>query len=192
MKRALRAIESPAYAKASSKPKSNLPKVTTETPSAEVFKLLPLSLLALRVTKIADTPAPASSGGGKPKKRQKGLWTVRIEQQQDISPDLHYAFLAEAPSWKTQLYAVGALLAVFAVILFPLWPLKMRVGVWYVSMGMLGLIAAFFAMAIVRLILFVLTVFTVPPGLWIFPNLFEDVGFFDSFRPGWGWHEVSS
>ena len=56
---------------------------------------------------------------------------------------------------------------------------------------MLGLIAAFFAMALVRLIVFVATVFTIPPGLWIFPNLFEDVGFFDSFRPGWGWHEVS-
>lgn len=116
---------------------------------------------------------------------------MRIEQQQEIRPDLHYVFLADTPSWKTQLYAVGALIAVFAIILFPLWPLKMRVGVWYLSMGMLGLIALFFAMALVRLILFMATVFTVPPGLWLYPNLFEDVGFFDSFRPLWGWHEVS-
>lgn len=36
-----------------------------------------------------------------------------------------------------------------------------------------------------------MTVFTVPPGLWLYPNLFEDVGFFDSFRPVWGWQEVS-
>ncbi|KAF9326081.1 Translocation protein S62 [Podila minutissima] len=28
-----------------------------------------------------------------------------------------------------------------------------------------------------------------PPGIWIFPNLFEDVGFVDSFIPLWGWHE---
>lgn len=34
--------------------------------------------------------------------------------------------------------------------------------------------------------------FTVPPGLWLYPNLFEDVGFFDSFRPVWGWQEVSA
>ena len=55
-------------------------------------------------------------------------------------------------------------------------------------MGLLGL---FFAMAIFRLILFCITIFAVPPGLWLFPNLFEDVGFVDSFKPLWGWQEVS-
>lgn len=77
------------------------------------------------------------------------------------------------------------------VVMFPLWPFKLRIGVWYLSMGFLGLIGLFFAMAIFRLILFCVTVFTVPPGLWLYPNLFEDVGFFDSFRPVWGWQEVS-
>jgi hypothetical protein len=56
---------------------------------------------------------------------------------------------------------------------------------------MLGLIGLFFVMAIFRLILFGITMFAVPPGLWLYPNLFEDVGFFDSFRPLWGWQEVS-
>lgn len=90
-----------------------------------------------------------------------------------------------------KLYAIGALLVVVAVVLFPLWPLVLRQGVWYLSMGMLGLIGLFFGMAIVRLILFILTMFATPPGLWLYPNLFEDVGFFDSFRPVWAWHEVS-
>ena len=45
-------------------------------------------------------------------------------------------------------------------------------------------------MAIVRLIIFMITIFAVPPGLWLYPNLFEDVGFFDSFRPVWAWQEV--
>jgi Translocation protein Sec62 len=75
-------------------------------------------------------------------------------------------------------------------VCFPLWPVTLRIGVWYLSMAMLGLIGLFFVMAIFRLILFCVTVFTVPPGLWLYPNLFEDVGFFDSFRPGWGWQEV--
>jgi translocation protein SEC62 len=56
-------------------------------------------------------------------------------------------------------------------------------------MGMLGLLGLFFAMAIFRLILFVVTMFAAPPGLWLYPNLFEDVGFFDSFKPVWAWHE---
>ena len=78
-----------------------------------------------------------------------------------------------------------------AVVMFPLWPVTLRIGVWYLSMGFLGLLGLFFAMAIFRLILFGVTVFAVPPGLWLYPNLFEDVGFFDSFRPVWGWQEVS-
>ena len=117
----------------------------------------------------------------------KGLWTVKVAPQQDFEPDMHYAWLYEESSWKTKVYAGIALIAVFAIVLFPLWPLFMRQGVWYLSVGALGLLGLFFAMAIFRLILFSLTVFTIPPGLWIYPNLFEDVGFFDSFRPLYGW-----
>jgi translocation protein SEC62 len=103
---------------------------------------------------------------------------------------MHYVFLYEGSQWKQKAMAVGVVLAIFAVVLFPLWPIVLRQGVWYLSVGMMGLLAAFFAMAIFRLILFCVTVFVVPPGLWLFPNLFEDVGFFDSFKPLWGWQEV--
>ena len=57
-------------------------------------------------------------------------------------------------------------------------------------MGALGLLGLFFLMAIFRLILFCITYFALSPGLWLYPNLFEDVGFFDSFRPVWAWHKV--
>jgi translocation protein SEC62 len=165
--------------------------VKPDFPPSEVLKLLPLSLLALRVSKIDEHAGHDHAPPPKSKKRVKGLWTVKIEQQQDIHPDLHYVFLYEGPQWKTKVYAAGALALLLAVVMFPLWPQTLRLGVWYLSMGMLGLIGLFFAMAIFRLILFCATVFTVPPGLWLYPNLFEDVGFFDSFRPLWGWQEVS-
>lgn len=191
VKRALRALQSPAYA-AALKKNPLLPTITPQTPVTEIFKLLPLSLLALRVSKADPheghnhAPTPAK----KPQKRTKGLWHVKIEQQQDVSEDLHYVWLYEGPQWRQKLYAGGALAAIMAVVMFPLWPIKLRIGVWYLSMGMLGLIGLFFAMAIFRLLLFCATVFTVKPGLWLYPNLFEDVGFFDSFRPVWGWQEV--
>lgn len=108
-----------------------------------------------------------------------------------MTEDLHYVWLYEGPQWRQKLYAGGALVLIMAVVMFPLWPVTLRIGVWYLSMGMLGLIGLFFAMALFRLLLFCATVFTVPPGLWLYPNLFEDVGFFDSFRPVWGWQEVS-
>lgn len=114
-----------------------------------------------------------------------------MEQHQDTDPMTHYVFLYEGSQWKQKALAAGALVAIMAVIMFPLWPIMLRQGVWYLSVGMMGLLGLFFAMALFRLVLFCVTVFTVPPGLWLFPNLFEDVGFFDSFKPTWGWQEVS-
>jgi len=74
-----------------------------------------------------------------------------------------------------------------AVAMFPLWPPMMRLGVWYLSMVMLGLLGLFFGIAIVRLIFYVITVIVASPGIWIFPKLFADVGFVDSFIPLWEW-----
>lgn len=159
----------------------------TDRASAEnVFKLLPLSVLALRVTKV-DPHAGHGHGKGK---RIKGLWNVKIEQHQEAEPMMHYVWLYEGPQWKQKAMAAAVVAGIFAVVLFPLWPIMLRQGVWYLSVGMMGLLGLFFAMSIFRLILFCITVIAVPPGLWLFPNLFEDVGFFDSFKPLWGWQEV--
>jgi translocation protein SEC62 len=191
VKRALRALQSPAYEKAR-KRNPLLPEITDRASLENTFKLLPMSLLALRVTKIDPHEGHNHAPGAHKTKRVKGLWTVRIEQQQECKEDLHYVWFYEGAQIKQKLYAAGALACVFAVVMFPLWPMKMRLGVWYLSMGMLGLIGLFFVMAIFRLILFGVTMFVVPPGLWLYPNLFEDVGFFDSFRPVWAWQEVSA
>ncbi|TVY29491.1 Translocation protein [Lachnellula hyalina] len=188
VKRALRALQSDAYTKARKK-NPLLPEITDRASLENTFKLLPLSLIALRVSKVDPHEGHDHAPGAHKTKRVKGLWTVKIEQQQECREELHFVWLYEGSQIKQKLYAAGALAVVFAVVMFPLWPMKMRLGVWYLSMGMLGLIGLFFAMAIFRLILFAITMFAVPPGLWLYPNLFEDVGFFDSFRPVWGWQE---
>jgi translocation protein SEC62 len=63
-----------------------------------------------------------------------------------------------------------------AAVMFPLWPPAMRLGVWYLSIAMLGLLGAFFGLAIIRLIFYIITVVIASPGIWIFPQLFADVG----------------
>ncbi|CEJ84509.1 Putative Translocation protein SEC62 [[Torrubiella] hemipterigena] len=186
VKRALRALQTPAYEKARKK-NPLLPEVTDRASLENTFKLLPLSMLALRVNKIE----PAVGENGKKAKRVKGQWNVRIEQQQDAADDMYYIWLWEGSQIKRQLYAALALVIIFAIVLYPLWPLKLRQGVYYLSWGLLGLLGLFFAMAIFRVILFCITYFAVPPGLWLYPNLWEDVSFMDSFRPVWAWHETT-
>lgn len=62
-------------------------------------------------------------------------------------------------------------------VMFPLWPPTMRLGVWYLSIVCLGLVGLFFAIAIVRLIFYIVSLVVASPGIWIFPKLFADVGF---------------
>ncbi|KAK5998460.1 Translocation protein SEC62 [Cladobotryum mycophilum] len=185
VKRALRALQSPAYEKARKK-NPLLPEVTDRASLENAFKLLPLSMLALRVSKVE---AQLGENGKKPK-RVKGQWTVRIEQQQEAQDEMYYAWLWEGSQVMRQVYAALALVVIFIVVLYPLWPLVLRQGVYYLSWGMLGLLGLFFAMAIFRVILFCVTYFLVAPGLWLYPNLWEDVSFMDSFRPVWAWHQT--
>lgn len=91
--------------------------------------------------------------------------------------DEYYAWFLDPNPIKGLLMAGAMVGVVLAGVMFPLWPLKMRIGVWYLSMGVLGLIGLFFATAVVRLIVWCVTVVVLKPGIWIFPNLFADVGF---------------
>ena len=126
--RAIRALSSPAYQKARAK-NPLLPEVHDRASAENTFKLLPLSLLALRVTKVDPAAAHEGHNHAKPK-RVKGLWTVRIEQHQEANDDNYYIWLYEGSQWKQKLYAAGALVLVIAVVLLPLWPLFLRQGVW--------------------------------------------------------------
>jgi len=72
-------------------------------------------------------------------------------------------------------------------VMFPLWPPIMRLGVWYLSIGMLGLIGLFFGLVLFRLVFYIITVVVASPGIWIFPKLLADVGFVESFIPLWEW-----
>jgi len=68
-------------------------------------------------------------------------------------------------------------LVMLAGVMFPLWPVKLRIGVWYLSILALGLLGALIVLAIVRLIFWCITVVVSKKAIWMFPNLFEDVGF---------------
>ena len=74
-------------------------------------------------------------------------------------------------------------LVVLTGVMFPLWPTSLRIGAWYLSMGGFGLIGLFIALAIFRLIFYLITLVAASPGIWIFPKLFADVGFVSRIPP---------
>lgn len=106
------------------------------------------------------------------------------------SDEALYAWVLEKSQLWTLLGALGLLLASFGIVMYPLWPARMRNMTWYVMMLLVAFLVFLVVISIIRLIVFGITFFTNSPGVWIFPNLYEDVSFIDSFIPLWDWHKV--
>jgi len=160
-KSAIKALLSPAYAKLKS-----VPKVASESEAQALLHSIVPYAFFLRV----ERGGPLGTSSSSPKH-------LSIIQDQVFTPTDYYAWFYEGSQWTT--YAGGLLMVALILggVMFPLWPPIMRLGVWYLSIAMLGLIGLFFAIAIVRLIFYILTVIVASPGIWIFPKLFADVGF---------------
>lgn len=184
-KSAVKALLSPEYKKL-----KGVPNVENETNAQAVLTAVNAFTFFLRVQRGEPTGNSSSS----PK-------VVQIIKEQKFAPEEYYAWFYDGSQWTT--YAGGVLMIVLllAGVMFPLWPPTMRLGVWYLSIGMLGLIGLFFVIAIVRLIFYIITIIVASPGIWIFPQLFADVGFVrrvhlhcsahlaqvESFIPLWEW-----
>jgi len=170
-KSAIKALLSPAYAKLTS-----VPKITSEAEATALLQTINSHAFFLRVQRGGASGTSASS----PK-------TLQIINQQMFAPEEYFAWFYEGSQWTTYAGGLAMVAIMLGGVMFPLWPPTMRLGVWYLSIGMLGLIGLFFGIAILRLIFYVITLVVASPGIWIFPKLFADVGFVDSFIPGWEW-----
>ena len=156
-KAAVKALLSPAYGSL-----KNVPKITTET---EAIALLQQTLPYAFYLRVDRQQAQGSSK------------QLNFSQQQMFAPDGHFAWFYEGSQWTTYVGGVAMVAIMLAGVMFPLWPSTLRLGVWYLSILVLALIGVFFGIAIVRLIFYIITVVVTPPGIWIFPQLFADVGF---------------
>eukprot|EP00092_Neocalanus_flemingeri_P017568 GFUD01019009.1.p1 GENE.GFUD01019009.1~~GFUD01019009.1.p1 ORF type:complete len:345 (-),score=147.16 GFUD01019009.1:877-1911(-) len=120
----------------------------------------------------------------KEKKRRK----IRLEMHMDqvfLDSNDAYVWLYDPTPWYYYIAGAAIVLGIIAVCLFPLWPMEMRQGVYYLSVAAAGFLVFIIVLAIIKYIVFVI-VFLGSAGklkLWIFPNLTEDVGFFESFWP---------
>ncbi|KAM9903108.1 hypothetical protein OXX79_003558 [Metschnikowia pulcherrima] len=187
-KRLQRALLSDDYRQKSANARNQLLPIPNEQEVAKIFVMLISARLLVPVEKLHYKDIRKVRGWEPVKEKP----TLRPIGKATLDADAYYAWTYQKPNPYIVLYGFLMLAAVFAVILFPLWPRFMRVGVWYLSMGCLGLLGLFFAMAIVRLIIFVVTFLALPNAFWLYPNLFEDCGFFESFQPLYAWSGTST
>jgi len=148
-----------------------VPKITSENEAREVLQEVLSHAFFLRVER-------KESGSRK---------KLDITSVQMWGDDQYYVWFYEGSQLMTILGGIGLISIVFAAVLFPLWPPILRDAVWYLSVAILSLFGVFMMLAVVRLILYIITMIVLPPGIWLFPNLFEDVGVIESFIPLWAW-----
>ncbi|XP_048737320.1 translocation protein SEC62-like [Ostrea edulis] len=119
------------------------------------------------------------------KKKERKLRLDMADEQRFIDGDGIYVWIYDPVPMST--FLIGLLMVLGAALLcvFPLWPDWLRVAVYYISLVGASFVGFILLLAVIRGILFcVLWVLTLGKvHLWILPNLTEDVGFFDSFKP---------
>lgn len=91
-----------------------------------------------------------------------------------------YGFDIYKSQTKMTFIAIALAISVIAIILFPLWPYSVKLGIFnilfYFSASIIGI-------AVVRLIVYIV-LFPFGIDFWIFPNMFDDdVGIVESFFP---------
>ncbi|XP_011863580.1 PREDICTED: translocation protein SEC62 [Vollenhovia emeryi] len=113
---------------------------------------------------------------------------VRLEmhmEQYFVDCNDAYVWIYEPIPVYYWFFGTLVVLGAIGVCLFPLWPLTIRHGVYYLSVAAAGFLVFILALAIIRMIVFCLL--WVPTlgrcHLWLLPNLTADVGFFASFWP---------
>lgn len=119
-----------------------------------------------------------------PKKKPKVRLEMHMEQFFCDCNDA-YVWIYEPIPIYYWFFGTLVVLGAIGVCLFPLWPLTIRHGVYYLSVAAAGFFVFIIALVIIRVIIFSI-VWVLTFGrhhLHLLPNLTEDVGFFASFWP---------
>lgn len=136
-------------------------------------------------SKDGGDTAPNSPDAKNPaKKRRKIRLDMHLEQVFMDSSDA-FVWIYDPLPWYYWVGGSAIVLGIIAICLFPLWPQWSRKGVHYISVAAAGFLVFIIALGVLKYIVFGL-LFILSGGklkFWIFPNLTEDVGFFESFMP---------
>jgi len=98
--------------------------------------------------------------------------------------DSYYTWIYEGSKTKLYLMCAGMLVGALGLCMIQIWPLWLKIGVWWCSVTFL---TTFGVLCVVRITLFALMWIVGFRGIWLFPNLFDDnQTFAASFMPVFG------
>ncbi|CAR23617.1 Sec63 complex subunit SEC62 [Lachancea thermotolerans CBS 6340] len=182
-KRFVRALNAREYQSKSANQPDLYPVVDNEEDARKVFIELIKAQLVVPCRKLHS--AECKDHGLKPDKDYPNLL---LSDKATLQPDEYYAWNFNPKTLTDYLLVLGIVAGILAFVCYPLWPSSMRRVVYYISLALLALIGLFFAVAILRFIIYLLSlaVCSEKGGFWLFPNLFEDCGVLESFKPLYG------
>ncbi|KAJ7872309.1 translocation protein Sec62-domain-containing protein [Mycena olivaceomarginata] len=165
---AIEALLSPAYAK-----QKGLPKIANANEALAVLSTLNAFGFFKHVRRVPHPHFPVPA-----------VLHITPNQQNPVAADEYYAWFFKRrwakyvpPAVPSALLLAGSL-SRYAVV---------RLGVYYLCIFMLGVVELFVGIVVVRYIFYIMTGVAFGPGsgIWIFPNLFANVGSVESFSPLW-------
>lgn len=121
---------------------------------------------------------------GKRKKKKYRLQPHDHQKFVDSNEDF-YVWLFNPPSRSTYFLGILVLIGAAAATLYPLWPQSSQLAIYYGSWVLLCIVAGLIGIFIIRAIIFVI-IWSITMGkisFWLFPNLNEDLGVIESFKP---------
>lgn len=158
-------------------------------------------LEALKTAKIPKTPTLAIAGDqDKAITAAKGMMSLGLfYQAQEIKSKYHDHMLQMTPSQKVQedglyiwvlsptlnyWYSFGLVAVALFICLIKVWPLWLKIAVWWVSLIMLVSILSIIALRLVLWILFLLVGYR---DIWLLPDFLDDhVGIMEAMTPLFG------
>lgn len=137
-------------------------------------------------TKETPKPSNATPSTSQQNSQIKKKFKLEMhEEQKFLDSNEPFVWIYDPTSTTTYIIGLLLILGAIGICLFPLWPSQVREGVYYLSLAGASCLGAILGLAVLKYVLFGL-IFVVTFGkvyFWLFPNLTEDVGFFESFVP---------
>lgn len=146
-----------------------------------------------KVRKRKTNDDPKSTPASKENTQKRKFKLEISDENRFIDANEPYVWVFDPTTTKT--YIIGSLLifGAIGICLFPLWPSIVREGVYYVSLAGASFLGGILGLAVFKYILFALIWLCTLGSIhfWLFPNLTEDVGFFESFVPVYKYKNLS-